>query len=338
MKYVFWTGGYSNQQEESVCKVAYDPAAGFSLLEKYQGFLNPSFVLADLEKAMLYIVEETAPFGAVQVLRYKDGKLCPAGTFPTDGADPCHLSLSEDGKSLSIANYTSGSLAVFRLNEQGEIIEESDFRQHTGRGTNPDRQEGPHVHFSMEKDGTLYVCDLGLDRIFTYQRGEEGLTNCGSIDMPAGSGPRHLAFNDYVSTIYCAAELNSRVYVIQKDEKSKYQIIQEMSTLPKTFQGGNTTAAIRLSADGRILMVSNRGNDSIAIFSVDENGLLSGPVFSPCVGNPRDFVILGNDVIVGSQRDSEIRAYRLEADSLRLVDTGYSLPICRPTCFAVWEG
>ena len=164
------------------------------------------------------------------------------------------------------------------------------------------------------------------------------MTEGGSIDMPAGSGPRHLAFNDHASTIYCAAELNSRVYVIQKDEKSKYQIIQELPTLPESFQGDNTTAAIRLSADGRILMVSNRGNDSIAVFAVDENGLLSGPVLSSCAANPRDFVILGCDVIVGSQRDSVIRAYHLEADSLRLADTGYSLPICRPTCFAVWEG
>ena len=334
MKHCFWVGGYSTQNENGIAKVEYDPKNGFTILENFNGFLNPSFVKEHPLRKILYAVEETAPQGKVHALRFNDGKLIKVNSVSSFGADPCHLSISKDGRFLYAANYTSGSLAAYELNQEGEIIRLSDFVQHSGTGFDPIRQEGPHVHYSAEKDGLLYVCDLGLDQIALYKNKNGKLIKQSAIHLPSGSGPRHIAFTErYPDRTYCTAELNSRVYVIQKKPDESYQMIQEKRTVPEVFSGENTTAAIRFTADGRMLMVSNRGHDSIAIFRVDHDGNISSPVIAACVAQPRDFIILGNDVIVGSQHDSCIHAYCLDEESLRLTDAGWVLPLPHPTSF-----
>ena len=162
--------------------------------------------------------------------------------MPSGGADPCHLSLDGRENFLMTANYTSGSLAVFALDEQGHLQERCDFHQHTPRRTdetqeqgnsqqsrkaknqqgnpfkvNPLRQEGPHVHFSEEAGELLWSTDLGLDQVFGYQIDYEQkkLTDTGiRLQLPDGYGPRHLAFwHEDMAVIYVLCELSNRIVV-----------------------------------------------------------------------------------------------------------------------------
>ena len=162
--------------------------------------------------------------------------------MPSGGADPCHLSLDGRENFLMAANYTSGSLAVFALDEQGHLQERCDFWQHTPRRTdetqgqgnsqqsrkaknpqenpfkvNPLRQEGPHVHFSEEAGELLWSTDLGLDQVFGYQIDYEQkkLTDTGiRLQLPDGYGPRHLAFwHEDMAVIYVLCELSNRIVV-----------------------------------------------------------------------------------------------------------------------------
>ena len=162
--------------------------------------------------------------------------------MPSGGADPCHLSLDGRENFLMAANYTSGSLAVFALDEQGHLQEWCDFWQHTPRRTdetqgqgnsqqsrkaknpqenpfkvNPLRQEGPHVHFSEEAGELLWSTDLGLDQVFGYQIDYEQkkLTDTGiRLQLPDGYGPRHLAFwHEDMAVIYVLCELSNRIVV-----------------------------------------------------------------------------------------------------------------------------
>ena len=89
-----------------------------------------------------------------------------------------------------------------------------------------------------------------------------------------------------------------------------------------------------LVAAGALLLASNRGHDSIAVMPVGADGGLGAPVISPCVAEPRDFAICGEYVLAASQRDSVIRAYRLERESLCLEDTGMGLELGHPVCLA----
>ena len=162
--------------------------------------------------------------------------------MPSGGADPCHLSLDGRENFLMTANYTSGSLAVFALDEQGHLQERCDFHQHTPRRTdetqgqgnsqqsrkaknqqgnlfkvNPLRQEGSHVHFSEEAGELLWSTDLGLDQVFGYQIDYEQkkLTDTGiRLQLPDGYGPRHLAFwHEDMAVIYVLCELSNRIVV-----------------------------------------------------------------------------------------------------------------------------
>ena len=172
--------------------------------------------------------------------------------MPSGGADPCHLSLDGRENFRMAANYTSGSLAVFALDEQGDLQARCDFHQHTPRRTdetqgqgnsqqsrkaknqqgnpfkvNPLRQEGPHVHFSEEAGELLWSTDLGLDQVFGYQIDYEQkkLTDTGiRLQLPDGYGPRHLAFwHEDMAVIYVLCELSNRIVVfaekVQEDSE-----------------------------------------------------------------------------------------------------------------------
>ena len=332
MQYRFLTGGYADKTQAGVCRFTFDPRQGFVREAGWTGFINPSFVLPHPALPVLYTVEETVPQGAVHAWAMTAQGPRHLGGLPSGGADPCHLML--DGDCLYAANYTSGSLAVFALNADGSLRARSDLRQHSGRGPHPDRQEAAHVHFSMALDGEILACDLGQDAVFRYARENGTLREQGRILFPAGAGPRHLAAAPALpDRLYCVAELSSQVFALTRTADG-WGVSQALSLLPADFAGENTAAAIRLTMDARFLLASNRGHDSIAVFAVSPQGALSAPVISPCAAQPRDFLICGDHVIVGSQRDSVLRAYRLDRDTGVLTDTGFAAEAPHPVCFA----
>ena len=331
MKYDFLTGSYAGRDETGIHRVCFDPAAGFCVLASVKGLENPSYVLAHPNGRAFYAVEETGE-GRVREGRLDgDMPLSPV-IFPTEGASPCHLALSEDLRYLYAANYSGGSLAAFAMDEAGGITGRTDVRRHVGAGPNAARQEAAHVHFSMALEGLVYVCDLGMDAIVIYQNDAGHLMEAGRVAMPAGSGPRHLAHSGrHPGWLYCVAELDSRVYALRRAADG-WSVDHAASILPQVFAGENIAAAIRVTDDGKLLLASNRGHDSIAVIPLGPDGRLGEPVISPCVAEPRDFVVCGDCVLAASQRDSVIRAYRLNRETLRLEDTGMGLEICHPVC------
>ena len=324
----FWLGSYSAPQDSSVYECAFDPDSGFRILRAYTGFINPSYVLPHPSFPVLYSVEETQS-GAVHAWRMDPEGLSHLSGAPTGGADPCHLSIWKGH--LFAANYSSGSVAVFSLGEDGAILERTDLKAHAGQGPNPARQEGPHAHCCFPWGSFLCVCDLGLDTVFLYGLEQGKLTECSRFRAPAGSGPRHLAAHPaYPSLLYCVTELSGELLVLQKEENS-LRLLRRVSMVPDDFRGANTAAAIHFTEDGRTLMISHRGLDAIAVFPVDASGQPGDPVLSPCIREPRDFMVAGNSVLVGSQKDHELRAYRLEG--ARLTETPWHLPVHSPVCF-----
>ena len=332
MVYHFLTGSYAAPEDVGVCRFSFDPAQGFSLQKGWENFINPSFLLKHPQHPVLYTVEETTPEGTVRAWELQGALLRPLGALPTGGGSPCHLALSQDGMQLYVSNYVSGSLAVFALDESGAIRARTDVVRHMGRGPNAQRQEAAHVHFSMAFEGRVYVCDLGMDAIVIYRNEDGRLRQVGRVSMPAGSGPRHLARSLLrPDRLYCVAELDSRVYALNR-ETGGWRRAQSVSTLPEGFAGDNTAAAIHLTPAGTLLLASNRGHDSIAVFPVQSDGTLGRPVISRCVAQPRDFLICGDHVLAASQRDSVVRAYRLDRRTLRLEATDMCLETGRPVC------
>lgn len=329
MKTIFWAGNYAKPEESGILHCSYDPEKGFEILAGYTGFLNPSFLIAHPRLPVLYTVEETEN-GAVCAWRMQENKAELLSRLPSGGADPCHLALSDDGAWLYAANYSGGSTACFSVGKDGNLIARTDLKQHTGRGCDPIRQEAAHVHYVFPDGSRVILCDLGLDHLFIYRNEEGKLSEEARVPAPAGCGPRHLAVSPaFPNLLYCVTELAATVLVFRCGPDGNWIRIAEQSALPQA-EAGNTAAAIHPSADGSRLLVSHRGADAVAVMPLDAEGIPSSPVLSSCVRTPRDFMIAGEDVLVASQRDGIIRAYRLNGN--RLMPLPWSMAAPCPVC------
>ena len=330
----FWIAGYAAPEQAGIIRCRFSPDKGFEREAAFTGLTNPSFVAEHPDLPVLYTVEEKEE-GAVCAWEFGRDSLRLLAWMPTEGASPCHLSVSADRRWLYAANYMGGSVVCFRLDDSGLPTERTDLRQHRGSGPRTDRQEAAHAHCVFPRKERLLVCDLGTDEIVIYKNEWGELGECGRLSAPAGSGPRHLAAHpDYPELLYCVTELESTVLVWKEKRPDAFELIREIPMLPAGYAGSNTAAAIRFTQDGRRLLVSHRGLDSIAVMPVGRDGIPGKPVLSPCVRCPRDFAVTGNTILAASQSDGEVRAYRLAED--RLEDTGMSIwaqaPVCLQAC------
>jgi 6-phosphogluconolactonase len=323
-----------------------------SLLSLADGVPNPSFLAIHPNRSTLYAVNEVTqldgqPSGAVSAfaIDQDSGSLTFLNRQPSHGTDPCHVSVGSGG-SVLVANYTSGSIAVLPVESDGRLGPATDTRQHSGSGPNPNRQDGPHAHFILPDPTNRYVlvADLGLDKVLVYRLdpASGALTEHDppAVALPPGSGPRHLAFHPSAPYVYVINELASTISSCAWDADSgTLQLIDTISTLPNGFDGRNSCAEVLVAPSGRFVYGSNRGHDSIAIFSVDPaDGTLS-PVGHISTGgaNPRNFTIdpSGAFLLVANQDTDTIVTFRIDSESGALSATGHVASVPSPVCVLI---
>jgi 6-phosphogluconolactonase len=176
---------------------------------------------------------------------------------------------------LLSANYTSGSVAVHPIGPDGSLGAATQFLQREGTGPNADRQEGPHAHqIAFDPAGAfVFDIDLGSDTVYSSTLTEDGqLEEVDRLHIHPGAGPRHMVFHPQVGAAYVINELDSTLSVCGYAD-GKLQIAQTVSTRPADVPGENYPAELLISADGRYLYGSNRGDNSIAVFSTSSDGL-----------------------------------------------------------------
>lgn len=317
MKYEFYLGSYASSEQESVYRYELDTeTAILRRKDARKGIENPSYVVLHPKEDRMYCVEERNPQGRIMTfLENVEEK----AVVLSEGADPCHLSFDKSGEYLFVSNYTSGSLSVFRLETQSGTMLLVEHKQHTGIGKHPERQEGPHVHFSNLIGDRLYVCDLGLDCLFSYQfdRVSGKLTETDeNVRFPDGFGPRHFAFHpENPEVLYVIGELTGEVAVLKKIGET-YEIVQRISSLPEKYPRENTAAAIKCSADGKFVFVSNRGNDSITSFRVNSEGKLEwGAICSSGGEGPRDFEIFDEMIVAANQYSNNLAVLKYDKET-----------------------
>ncbi|MGB8762167.1 MAG: lactonase family protein, partial [Candidatus Sulfotelmatobacter sp.] len=272
---------------------------------------NPSFLAVHPNHRFLYAVNETSNYqgqksGAVSAfaIDHATGKLTLLNEVASKGADPCYITVDKTGKWVLVANYTGGSVAVFRVLEDGRLGAASAFIQHTGHGADPERQEGPHAHsIDLSPDERFAIVDdLGLDETLVYKfdkaKGSLSLndppiyTTLAKADP--GAGPRHFAFNPNGKFAYVVNEIQSTVSVFSYDGSAGVlRRLQTISTYPKDFSAHNDDAEIQVLASGKFLYASNRGHNSIVGYRIDpETGKLAVIGYATeGMSFPRNFVI-----------------------------------------------
>ena len=287
-RYLFYVGTYTEEGSKSkgIYAFRYDAATSeITPLGLAAETTNPSWVTLHPNGRFLYAVNEVGKYqgpnsGGLSAfsIDHATGKLTFLNEVATRGADPCYVTVDRTGKYVLVANYTGGSVAVFPILAEGKLGEASAFAQHTGKGPNPERQEGPHAHsidLSLDNRYAM-VDDLGLDELLVYKfdsaNGSLTPNDPPYTKLDAGVGPRHFVLRPDGQFAYVVTEIGHTVTVLSNNAASgKLQSIQTVTTLPKDFSGRNDDAEIRVHPSGKFLYASNRGDDSIAIYTIDKN-------------------------------------------------------------------
>jgi len=352
-KYLLYVGTYTEEggKSKGIYAFRYDPGTSeITPLGLAAETTNPSWVALHPTGRFLYAVNEVGKYkgpnsGGVSAFSvdHATGKLTFLNEVASRGADPCYITVDKTGKYVLVANYTGGSVAAFPILADGKLGEASSFVQHTGKGTNPERQEGPHAHsIDLSSDNRFaMVDDLGLDELLVYKfdNGKGSLTpnDPPFAKLDAGAGPRHFVLRPDGKFAYVIAEMAHTVTVFSNDAASgKLQSIQTVTTLPKDFTGRNDDAEIRIHPSGKFLYASNRGDDSIAIYAIDQaKGTLTQVAITHTGGKePRSFEIdpTGAVLFAANQKSDNIVVFKIDSKSGQLTPTGKVLDVGAPVC------
>ncbi|HEY7312199.1 MAG TPA: lactonase family protein [Gemmataceae bacterium] len=308
---------------------------------------NPSFLAVHPRHRYLYAVGELSgpKGGAVSAfaLDPKSGELKALNQKPSSGNGPCHLVVDRQGKSVLVANYGGGNASVLHIEEDGRLGERTAFTQHTGKGTDPGRQEAPHAH-SINLDAAnrfAVVADLGLDQVFVYRfdadKGSLAKNDPPSATLPPKSGPRHFAFHPDGRHAYVINEMANTVTAMNYDaEHGTLKPVQTVSTLPEGYKKSTSTAEVQVHPSGKFLYGSNRGHNSIAIFTIDEKSGELTPAGHQASGikTPRNFGIdpTGQFLLVANQDGDSVLVFRIDPKTGALEATGAKVEVGKPVC------
>lgn len=236
------------------------------------------------------------------------------------GSSTCHVTCDPSGKRIFVSSYGDGTLISYRFDGK-DIVSNPQILSYRGSGPNAERQEMAHIHQAVvcPSGEWLYACDLGSDKIWIHDllNGAKGLEMTEGIVTPSGYGPRHLVFHPLLPLFYVLCELNSHVLTYRMhDGGGSAQLISDDATLSKEDSGPASGATIRLHPSNNCLYVSDRGNNSISVFSINEgNGKIKLETrFSVRGETPRDFNIdpSGNWLLSANQDSDHIMPFRLD--------------------------
>ena len=310
---------------------------------------NPSFVALHPSRRFLYAVGEMYGQGqrggtvTAFAIDAASGKLTLLNHVSSRGAGPCHLMVDKTGKELVVVNYGSGSVASFPIKADGSLGEAASFIQHEGSSVDPKRQQGPHAHSVNISANNRFavVADLGLDKLFVYRLDPVKATLTPNeppfTKVKPGSGPRHFAFHPSGKFGYVINEMGNTVIAFAWDgQRGVLKELQTISTLPKDFTGTSNCAEVQVHPSGRFLYGSNRGHNSIAVFSIDtRKGTLTPVEYVSTQGRtPRNFGIdpTGSFLIAANQDTNNLVVFRIDKKTGRLTPTGQTMEMGAPVC------
>jgi 6-phosphogluconolactonase len=339
-----FVGTYTRASSKGIYSLAIDTATG-ALGQPVLAAAapNPTFLALSPDRKFLYAVCANATWCSSFRVSAETGALAPvqqdsAGTSPT----PCHIMVDSTGTVALAANYHLALAAAIPLGADGAIGSPRVIA-HEGSGVHPKRQATAHVHSAyFTPDGRFaLVCDLGLDRIYTYGIDREKvLLAPGSppfIATAPASGPRHLAFGREGRHVYAINELGNTIVVYDFTAANGGLLPrQTVSILPGGFAGESTAAEVCVHPNGKFVYGSSRGSDTIAVFAVNAaTGALSPVEIVDCGGKgPRSFALSpdGAWLVCAHQDSSTVCSFRVAASTGRLERVPGTVEVSAPVC------
>jgi len=348
--YEVFVGTYTGPHSKGIYSFSFDPATGkVGSLQLAGETEQPSFIAIDKQAKHLYAVNELdeykgAKSGAVSVFDIdpKTWKLTFEQQVASLGGAPAYLTLDKTGHDLLVANYNGGNVVVFLIDTNGKLKDHTANDQHSGKGPNPERQEGPHAHsVQMTNDNRFAMsADLGLDKVIVDKldaaKGTLTPNDPPFATVEPGAGPRHLAFAPSGKFVYVLTEMGTTVVVFSLDPQTgAMKEVQSIPTVEK-HDPANTGAEIELSRSGFFLYTSTRGADIITEYKVDPaSGKLTLVDHFPSVAKePRFFALdpTGQWIFVAGQNSNNIVLFRVDKATGKLTPTDTKLEVGAPVC------
>ncbi|CRM66511.1 hypothetical protein H097_15971 [Pseudomonas sp. FH4] len=351
-------GSYTAGTSEGIYRLQFDSRTGqFSgppvLAAKTQ---NPSWLTLSKDRKRLFVVNENGPGQQDPVGRVSSYSIDPAthqltliNQVQSLGNEPTHASLAADGRYLFVANYSvledpGGSLAILPVDGEGKLSPPVQLSAHPASRVNPERQASNHVHSVVSSpDGKyVFVQDLGADRLFAYRydpkaNPELPLTPADPafVQLPPGSGPRHLLFSADGKHAWLTTEMSAQVAVYDylDGKLTQRQLVEFAAGQPVSDKAG---AALHASSDGKFLYVSNRGTaNQIVVFAIDPASAQLKEIQRRSVegDHPREFSLdpSGKFLLIANQKSNQIVVIERDTTTGQLGKTVQKLPIDAPS-------
>ena len=347
---LFGTGEIMQGKGTGIHTLKFNPETGALCHGKViQKADNPSFLAVNHEKNTLYAVNELKAFeeeqsGAVSAFQIKneEGELEFLNQKTANGQDSCHVAVDSDDKHIVISNFLTGSVCVYSVSEDGSLNTCTDVVLHEGSSILEKRQKGPHAHSAVKTPDDRYwlIPDLGIDKMMVYELTAEGKL----ISAPTpffkcepGSGPRFCEFHPNGKIVYLINELASEISVLTYDAAcGKFELQQTISTVKRMVSADeNICADVHVTPDGEFLYGSNRGDDSIAVFSIKaDTGELELVEVVSCGGKtPRNFTLdaEGNYLLAANQDSDNVVVFAIDKETGKLAKES-ELELPTPVC------
>ncbi len=343
---------YVGTGAQHIYVAAFDDATGeIGEPRKAAAIGRPGFLALHPTKDVLYAVGreregesswrgEAAAFS----LDRETGDLSEINRAPTNGNGAAHVAVHPAGGAIAACNYGDGNTVSLTLRSDGSLGSLVSDEAHSGSSAHPTRQGEPHPHsVNFTPDGKiLIVPDLGTDELvaYSFDAGTAALerTPDQQLRMAPGSGPRHLTFHPAGRWAYVINELASTVTALEYEAATGgFEVLQTIGTLPEDYDGPvNSTAEVLVHPSGKFLYGSNRGDNSIAVFSIaDSDGRLAFVERTSTGGDwPRNFKLSpsGAFLLAANQRSDDVRVFRVDGATGRLEPTGASVSVPNPMC------
>jgi 6-phosphogluconolactonase len=346
-----YVGTYTtNTASRGIYRLEVERASGaFRNLTLAAASRDPSFLALTPDGRTLVAVNELTSFegesaGAVTAFTrdLATSALAPAGMRSSLGGAPCYVTVDRAGRHALVANYVGGNVAVFPLGGAAGVGVATAMVRHDGRGPNGARQQGPHAHAIILAPGEEFAlaADLGIDRVRVYRfDARAGTLTPAAVpeaSLAPGSGPRHLAFAPDGRTLFVVSELDSTLAVFSWDGRTGgLRLRHVVSTRPEGARGANVPADLHVHPTGRAVYVSNRGDDTLAVFDAG-GGRRPVLVQSVPTGGhwPRNFALdpPGRLLLVAHQRSHAITSFTVDPATGRVTRTGHEATVPAPVC------
>jgi 6-phosphogluconolactonase len=320
-------------------------------VQRTTGVEHPFFLALSPNRRFLYSIhakqfggkesEEAAAYELVG----RSGQMKLLNRQSARGSAACYLDVDSTGKTVLVANYTSGSIAALPVHDDGSLGPAATFFQHIGSSVNPARQKEPHAHCIVVSPDNRFVlsADLGLDQVLSYRLEANSAKLAANqtpfAKSPAGAGPRHLTFHPNGKSVYVINELSNSVTVFAYDPAAGTLVEkQTIPTLPRDFTGTSHCADVKITPNGQFLYGTNRGHDSIAAYRIAGDGLLTLIAIEPSLGKgPQNLAVVpgGELLLCANMPGNNVAAFRIDPHSGKLTAVGEPIAISSPSCITI---